>query len=313
MSLIVAIDIGGTQLRVAVYPPTGTTPLTVKRTATRGVEAGAFERLASLIDSVWPDEPVSAIAVASPGPSDPSRGIILSTPNIPDWVNFPIVELLENRYKVPTWLDNDANLAALGEWRFGAGQGYQDVLYLTISTGIGGGVISEGRMLTGARGMATELGHLTVFPDGPVCSCGKRGHLEAIASGTAIARYARERVLAGRTSSLSALAKITARDVAEAANAGDGLAQETFAYAGKFLGQAVADFLHMFNPAIVIFGGGVSQSGELLFAPMRAAMREHLMTPSYLEGLQMATAQLGDDAGLLGALALAQIKLTQAS
>jgi glucokinase len=311
MSLIVAIDIGGTQLRVAVYPPSGTTPLIVKRTATRGTEDGVFDRLTALIDSVWPEEPVEAIAAASPGPSNPSRGVVLSTPNIPAWVNFPLVELLVQRYKVSTYIDNDANLAALGEWRYGAGQGHSDMLYLTISTGIGGGVISGGQLLTGHRGMATELGHLTVLPDGPICSCGQKGHLEAIASGTAIARYVREQVLSGRTSSLSTLPKITARDVASAAHQKDELSLEAFNYAGKFLGQAVADFLHMFNPSIVIFGGGVSQSGPLLFDPMKASMSAHVMNPSYLDGLQIATAMLGDDAGLLGALALAQIKLAQ--
>lgn len=311
MSLILAIDIGGTQLRVAVYPPSSTIPLNVKRTATRGKEEGVFDRLTALIDSVWPEETVDAIAVAYPGPLDPKRGIILSTPNIPAWANFPLVELLEKRYKVPTYLGNDANLAALGEWRYGAGQDHNDLLYLTISTGIGGGVISDGRLLTGHSGMATELGHITILPDGPVCSCGRRGHLEAIASGTAIARYAYEQVLAGRTSSLSALPRITARDVSNAAIQGDPLSIETFNRAGKYLGQAVADFLHMFNPSIVIFGGGVSQSGALLFDPMKTSMSEHVMNPSYLEGLQIATAKLGDDAGLYGALTLAQIKLAQ--
>jgi glucokinase len=270
-----------------------------------------FDRLTALIDSVWPDEPVGAIAVAYPGPVDPARGVILSTPNIPAWVNFPLVDLLQKKYKVPTWLNNDANLAAMGEWCFGAGRTHNDILYLTISTGIGGGVISDGRLLTGSRGMATELGHLTILPDGPGCSCGQKGHLEAIASGTAIARYVSERVLAGNASSLSTLPKITARDVAAAARQGDILSLEAFNYAGKFLGQAVADFLHMFNPSIVIFGGGVSQSGSLLFDPMKTSMKAHVMDPSYLDGLEIAIAMLGDDAGLLGALALAQIKLAQ--
>jgi glucokinase len=266
-----------------------------------------------LIDSVWPAEEVAAISVACPGPLNPLEGLIISTPNIPAWVNFPLVQKLEQRYHVPTFLDNDANLAALGEWRYGAGRGHKNVLFLTISTGIGGGVISDDQLLSGARGMAAELGHITVLPGGPLCSCGRHGHLEAIASGTGIARYVQDRVDAGQPSSLLGGPKVTARMIAQAAQAGDALSREAFTYAGEFLGQAVADFLHMFNPSIVIFGGGVSQSGALLFDPMKTSLEKHVMDPAYLRELSITTAQLGDSAGLLGSLALAHKKLQQTS
>jgi glucokinase len=311
MSVIIAIDIGGTQLRVAAFSNGETTPNKVQRISTRSKDEDVFDRLAAALDTIWPDEPVAAISAACPGPLDPAQGIILSTPNIPGWINLPLVELLEKKYHVPTFLGNDANLAAVGEWRYGAGQGHNDVLYLTISTGIGGGVISGGRLLTGHRGMATELGHLTVLPDGPLCSCGQRGHLEAIASGLAIARYVSERIEAGRTSSLSGDPHITAREVAAAAREGDELCLEAFTFAGKYLGQAVADYLHIFNPSILIFGGGVSQSGPLLFDPMKKYLAMHVMDPAFLGDLQIVAAKLGDDAGLLGALAQAQIKLSQ--
>jgi glucokinase len=312
MSVIVAIDIGGTQLRVAVYPREGTTPITIQRTATSGMEAGVFDRLTSLIDTVWPKEPVDAISVAAPGPVNPYTGVIFSTPNIPAWKNYPLAELLSKKYKVPAYLGNDANLAALGEWKYGAGQGHHDVLYLTISTGIGGGVISSDRLIEGSNGMATELGHITVLPGGPLCSCGVRGHLEAVASGPAIARYVSQQITSGRSSILQSTEDLSARDIAGAAGRGDELAKEAFVRAGGFIGQAVADFLHIFNPSIVIFGGGVTQSGRLILDPIEESMKRNIMDKSYLDGLQIATVKLGDDAGLLGALAQAHIRLSKA-
>jgi len=312
MSGIVAIDIGGTQLRVAVYPRSGTTPITIQRTPTLGMEAGVFERLTALIDTVWPKGSVDAISVAAPGPVNPYTGIIISTPNIPAWTNYPLTELLSNQYHVPAYLGNDANLAALGEWKYGAGQGHHDVLYLTISTGIGGGIISSDMLIEGSRGMAAELGHVTVLPDGPVCSCGLSGHLEAVASGPAIACYIREQIAAGRLSILRNNTELNARDVGEAAKQGDGLAKEAFVRAGGFIGRAVADFLHIFNPSIVIFGGGVSHSGRLILDPIEDSMKRNIMDKSYLDGLQIATAKLGDDSGLLGALAQAHIRLIKA-
>jgi glucokinase len=274
------------------------------------MEAGVFDRLTALIDSVWPDEPVDIICAAVPGPLNPYTGIIIETPNIPAWTNYPLAELLTKKYNVPAFIGNDANLAVLGEWLYGAGQGHHDIVYLTISTGIGGGVICGDNLIEGCRGMATELGHITVLPDGPVCSCGVKGHLEAVASGPAIAKYVSEQIAAGRNSSLGTGA-LTARQVSEAAAQGDELAKAAFVRAGEFIGQATADFLHMFNPSIVIFGGGVSFSGTLLLDPVQDSMRRHVMAQSYLDGLVFTTAKLGDDAGLLGSLAQAHIKLAK--
>ena len=310
MSVIIAIDIGGTQLRVAVYPSDSTTPLNVQRAPTRGLEPGAYERLTALIDSSWPSEPVEAISVAAPGPLDPYAGIIIETPNIPAWTNYPLAEMLSGKYKVPVYLGNDANLALLGEWRYGAGQGHHDLVYLTISTGIGGAAICHDVLVEGARGMATELGHLTVLPGGPVCSCGVRGHLEAVAAGPAIVRYVCEQIAAGRDSLLKCDKDFTARTVAEAAGKGDQLSREAFERAGTFIGQAVADFLHIFNPSIVIFGGGVTQSGDLILNPIKESMKKNIMDPAYLDGLEITTARLGDDAGLLGSLAQAKVRLS---
>src|SRR5512140_1790961 len=152
MSMIIAVDIGGTQIRAAAFRRGNLDPLEMRRTPTRGEEP-AFERMCTLIQSIWPDqESVEKIVVALPGPLNPETGIIFSAPNIPGWENFPIGPELEKRFGVRARIGNDANLAALGEWRFGAGQGHQNVLYLTISTGIGGGVVCDGRLLLGTRG-----------------------------------------------------------------------------------------------------------------------------------------------------------------
>jgi glucokinase len=307
MGQILAIDIGGTQIRAALFERDTLKPVRVERARTEASKPGVYDRLEALVASIWPaDAQVDAIGIASPGPLDPHKGVILATPNIKEWQNFPLTAKLQARFNVPVVLDNDANLACLGEWKFGAGQGHQDVLYLTISTGIGGGVVSNGRLVQGYHGLAAELGHTTVWPDGPLCGCGKRGHIEAIASGTAIARYAREQIReGGRPSALSALESITSRDVSDAAAQGDLLAIETLARAGRYLGIAVANFLAAFDPSIVIFGGGASNSGAPLFEPFHASLREHIFNPTYLENLTFTRAALGDEAGLLGAQALA--------
>ena len=206
-------------------------------------------------------------------------------------------------------MGNDANLAALGEWKYGAGVGHHDVLYLTISTGIGGGVICRDVLIEGSSGMAGEFGHITVLPGGPVCSCGVKGHLEAVASGLAIAKYVEEQIAAGRGSTLDSHSDLNSRAIAEAAQNGDLLSKEAFNRAGGFIGQAVADFLHLFNPSIVIFGGGVSNCGNLILDPIKKSIKQNIMDETYLDHLQITTVKFGDDAGLLGALAQAQIRL----
>jgi len=310
MDAYVTVDIGGTHIRAATFLRDSTQPIKHQRTSTHSADGALLDRISTLIETVWPEkEKVKAISVASPGPLDPKSGVILATPNIPEWRDFPLGPKLADRFGVPVYIDNDANLAALGEWRYGAGKGYHDVLYLTISTGIGGGVIVNDQLLRGARGMGAELGHVTVLPDGPLCSCGQPGHLEALASGPAIVRFVREQLAAGAQSALKANPGLTARQIAEAAGQGDALARQAFQQAGEYLGLALASLIHIFDPSIVIFGGGVSQSGRLLFDPMKASLRKYIFHPAFLNNLAIKTAALGDDAGLLGALALAKMAL----
>lgn len=307
MNYYIAVDIGGTQLRASVHPQGELKASAQKRTNTRAKDQSAVDRLLDLIASVWPqDGDVKAIGLAAPGPINPKLGVIYSAPNIPGWENLPLQRIVTDRFHVPTLLGNDANLAALGEWKFGAGRGYHHILYMTISTGIGGGIINDDQLVLGANGLAGEIGHVTVIPDGPLCGCGLRGHLEAIASGTAIARYVSEQIASGVPSSMSALPTVSARDVSIAAEQGDPLARSALSRAGRFIGHALADFVHIFNPSIVILGGGVSRSGPVLIEAIRTSLNERVISPEYLHGLVITTAALGDNAGLMGALALAQ-------
>ncbi len=310
MGTIIAVDIGGTHMRAALYEPDHTQPIVHQRVETHAEEPGVYGRMETLIESIWPkDGQVQAIGVASPGPLDPHTGYVLKTPNIGEWHNFPLAPNLSARFHVPAFLGNDASLAALGEWRFGAARGHHDVLYLTVSTGVGGGVIADDRLLQGYHGLATELGHTIVDPDGPPCSCGFAGHLESFSSGPAITRYVLQELQAGANSSLKADDSLSARVIADAAIHGDALAISAYRRAGEYLGIAVASFLHSFDPSIVIFGGGVSQVGPLLFDAFHASLKKRVFHPRYLEGLKIEMAALGDDAGLLGALALAQISV----
>jgi glucokinase len=308
MSLTVAVDIGGTHIRVAVYEPDSITPVAHERTRSLAMQPGVYDRLEQAIESVWPREQVKAIGMASPGPLDPHTGTILATPNIPEWKNFPVAPRLAQHFGVPTYLDNDANMAGLAEWQYGAGQGHQNLVYLTISTGIGGGVISHGCLLQGFHGMGAELGHMIIDPAGPLCGCGKHGHVESFCSGPSIARYVVEQIKAGQQSTLATQPNVSAAQIADAARAGDALAISAFERAGHYLGIAVANYLAIFDPSILIFGGGVSQVGELLFKPFEESLRKHTFHPHYLDNLVITKAALGDDAGLLGALALARMK-----
>jgi len=213
---------------------------------------------------------------------------------------------------------NDANLAALAEQRFGAGQGVSDLIYITVSTGIGGGIIADNRLLLGAQGFAAEVGHQTIEAHGPRCKCGNIGCLEALAAGPAIARCARELVRTGIGTAIADLVggdldKITAKVVNRAAQAGDPVAIELFRQAGFYIGVGIVNLLHLFNPSLIVIGGSVTKAGDLLFEPIRATVRERAMASYYWENTPIVPATLGDDVGLLGAVALVLLRNTTAN
>lgn len=306
--MYIALDIGGTQLRAALYPDDVLEPIIKKSIPTHNDDEKPENRLLQLIKSVWPSQgEVFCIGGGVASPVDPKSGVVYHAPNIKGWTNFPLGATIQDKFKTETRLGNDANLAALGEWKYGAGIGHHDLAYLTISTGIGGGFIIDDRLLVGPHGIAAEVGHITVWPGGPMCGCGKRGHLEAVSSGTAIANYVRQQIGAGRQSILSKdVDDITAREVTVAAQQGDFLAIEAFEQAGRFLGQAIADIMLLFEPTIVVLGGSVTKAGDILMKPLHKALEEGVFTPEYLRYLVITPAKLGDQVGLIGALTLAR-------
>lgn len=307
----IAVDIGGTQIRAALCDAAGTI---YRRVAdlTAGHEGpdAVMSRIERAIRQVWPaDGQVIAIGVAAPGPLDPWSGVVLDAPNVPGWKDYPLRDIIQERFDTPALAGNDANLAALAEQRFGAGQGKSDLIYITVSTGVGGGIIVNGELVLGGHGLAGELGHIIVEPDGPRCGCGNRGCLEALASGPSIARQARQRILAGESSYILDLVQgdsndISAKIVSEAAQSGDLLAVDVFRQAGVYLGIGLVSLLHLFDPNIVIIGGSVSKAGDLLFKPAREVVRQRCMADHYWRDTPIVPAALGDDVGLLGALAL---------
>ena len=307
MSAHIALDVGGTRLRAACYRSDSLEPVKIEKTPTQGGDRHVLEKLADMVRKIWPeDEEVEAIGIAAPGPTNPFKGIVYTAPNILGWDDLPITRWFEERFHVPVLVGNDANLAALGEWRYGAGRGHHHLLYMTISTGIGSGIIANNQLLLGVRGLAAELGHVTVDPDGPVCGCGQKGHLEAFASGPAIVLWVEQELANGIPSALAESQTLSAKAISKAAHAGDRLALKALQRAGMYIGMAVVDFVHMFNPSIIIIGGGVSQSGDLIMDPIRACLRDRVISSHYLDDLTLTNPAFGDDAGLIGALALAR-------
>jgi glucokinase len=309
---VLGIDIGGTKLAVGVATPAG--ELLAERRepseAREGPDAmiGRATRMArEAVDEAGMDlGDVTAIGIGCGGPLDPRRGIVHNALNNPGWVDVPLVARIEAELGRPAFLDNDANAAALGEHRFGAGRGVDDLVYLTISTGVGGGLVLGGRLYQGDNGNAGELGHIAVqVLGGRPCHCGSIGCLEAYCSGTNIAARFLEAVAAdGGASVLRGRGEVTARDVVDAARAGEALARRVWDETTMLLGGGIVSIVHAFNPRLVILGGGVTLAGDLLFDPVRRIVTERAM-PWLAEGMQIVPAQLGDRVGVLGAVAVA--------
>ncbi len=315
---VLAVDLGGTQIRAARCDAAGHI---LERTAlpARAAEgpAAVFARIGTSIRAVAGDwARVRAIGVSAPGPLDPWRGIILESPNLPGMIDFALKARLEQEFHLPAYIGNDANLAALGEHRFGAGRGVAHMIYLTISTGIGGGIITNNALFLGWRGFAGEVGHQTIDVNGPLCNCGNIGCLEALAAGWAIARDARDALRAGRASAIRAIAhddldQITGKVVVQAARAGDTLAREILERAGRYIGFGLVNLLHNFDTALFVLGGGIAiHAWEFLYPPMEATLRKHAF-PSMSRSVRIVPAELGDDAGLLGAVVLVNESMSQ--
>jgi glucokinase len=313
---ILTLDLGGTLIRTARMNPEGDIFAHVRESI--DAAQGRDVTLPYVIDAIrrvapTDGSPIKAIGVSAPGPIDPWEGTVINPTNIPGWQNLPLADMLSKEFGCPAWLGNDGNVAALAEQRFGAAKGVKDVIYLTIGTGIGGGIIVDDRLLLGARGLAAEVGHTTIQTNGPRCACGNIGCLEVMANGPAIARYAREAIQQGRQTWITDLVRgdlsqITARTVNEAAQQGDPVAIELYRRAGFYIGVGIVNLMHTFNPAMFVIGGGVTHGGDLLFDPIRTTVKERAMQQYWVD-VPIVPAVLGDDVGLLGALVLVLFQL----
>ena len=311
---VAGVDLGGTRLRVALADRDGTIVRrrAVSTLANEGRNA-VIGRVVAEIRAVLEPEPLTElarVAIAVPGPVDPWTGTVYRPPNLPGWGDVPLRSILEADLTIPALLGNDANLAALAECRFGAGRGLTHMVYVTVSTGVGGGVVNAGRLLLGAWGGAAEIGHMTIDLNGPRCSCGNHGCLEAMASGTAIAREAALRIATGESSVLGrrlggALDQLDAGLVVQTAFDGDLVARQVVEWAGYNLGVGFANIMHLFDPQAIVVGGGVANHAWDLLAPsVERAVRERAME-AYVGRTEIRRSQLGDDVGLFGAVALA--------
>lgn len=309
---IVAVDLGGTHIRAALADMDGNFLRRVQRDtlADQGPEV-VLSRMLTAIREIAPDlSNVRGIALGVPGPVDPWKGIIHSAPNLPGVLDFPIKARLESELRAAILVGNDANLGALGEHRYGAGRGVAHMIYMTISTGIGGGIIAENKLYLGSRGFAGEVGHQTLQADGPRCNCGNIGCLEVLATGPAIARNARDALQTGRTSKISERVKgniesITAKEVTDAARDGDALAVQVLERAGFYIGLGIVNLLHDFDTQLFVIGGGVAtHAWDFLYPSMYAVLDKHAM-PAMREGVRIVQAGLGSDSVLAGAIALA--------
>jgi glucokinase len=309
---VLALDIGGTKLAAGVVDRDGT--VLAMRVEPSRVSEGPDVMIARHLElgreavaaSGVPWSSIAAVGIACGGPLDPRAGVIQSPLSLPGWDDIPLVRIVSEALGRPALVDNDATAGALAEWRYGVGRNraVRDLVYLTISTGVGGGLVLDGSVYRGVAGNAGELGHLTVDYRGRRCACGRLGCVEAYASGTNIAVRAREALEAGEPSSLRDLATVTARDVSEAAAAGDPLAARVWDETTEILGSAVANILDIFNPELVVLGGGVTRAGAQLLDPVRDLGRRLAMPPAARSG-DVVLAGLGDELGVVSAAALA--------
>ena len=304
---VVAVDLGGTKYIAAVIGPRGKMLSRVYcPTLSHEGHARIIDRLAASIKEAVKEagfklRDMAGMGVAAAGIIDINRGLITEAPNLPQWRNIPLRDLLKDEFKIPVFVLNDASAAALGEHRLGAGRDLDNLIYMTVSTGIGGGMIINGELYNGTDGSAAEVGHMIIQVDGPLCHCGHYGCLEAMASGTAIARMAEDRLRSGWESILSkSRRKITAEDVAAAVKKGDVLACQVIDDAAGYLGIGMAGLVNLFNPQMIVVGGGVSALGERLLRPARKSMKQHAFKlPAGT--VRVVRSALGADSGLMGA------------
>ncbi|GIV77867.1 ROK family protein [Litorilinea aerophila] len=309
---VVGVDLGGTQLRAVLADGTGKI-LARHSTLTLAQEGpqAVLGRIRQQIAATAAGHPIAAIGIGAPGPTDPYQGVVLMGPNLPGWHRVPLRQELETAFGVPVFLGNDANLAGLAEHRYGAGRGCRHMVYMTVSTGIGTGVIVDNQMLLGRQGLAAELGHITIDIQAEEGDPPMVGTLEGLASGPNIARRAQHALRRGATSLALELAngrieEVTPPVLQQAAQQGDAFALEQFRVAGRYLGIGITNILHIFNPERIVLGGSVwLHCAPFLESSLWETIRVRAQSSEYWQKLEIVSAALGDDVGLLGAVALA--------
>lgn len=304
---VVGVDLGGTKIYTALVDLEGNIikEKTVETLAHEGEQA-VVGRIVDTINYVIDGTDknlIKSIGIGSPGPLDVRNGIIIENSNLP-FKNFEIVKTIKETFDLPTHLDNDANVATLGEFMFGAGKGSENMVFITASTGIGGGAVLNGKLFRGSTGNALEVGHMTVATEGPRCGCGNLGCAEALGSGTAIGKRAKEAVLSNAVTSLKNYENVTAKEVFKEAANGDRVAKNILNTSLTYLGIAVANTITNFDPEKVVVGGGVVNGGDIVIETIRNVVEERCMV-AFVENCTIEKAILGGKAGVLGAAALA--------
>ncbi|MBN2102425.1 ROK family glucokinase [bacterium] len=304
--LFIGVDLGGTNIKAGSVSDQGKVlkEMSISTEADKG-QAHVLGRIIQVIQDVAEGSEIGGVGIGIPGQINVERGICYFAPNLPGWKDVSVTPVIKKKLGCPVVLDNDANVAALGEFAYGAGQGSQHLLMVTLGTGVGGGLVLNGRIFRGFRDLAGEFGHITVDCNGHTCSCGRKGCIEEYASIRGIVRMVREALDAGVESSLRGVEKLTPREIYHDAVNGDTLAIEAFQRAGDYLGIALADVANLLNIERVVVGGGIANAGNFILEAARARVQKDAL-PEAAESVEIVKAQLGNSAGLVGAAYLAR-------
>jgi glucokinase len=308
----IGIDLGGTNIKIGCLA--ANMKLLWKTSIPTDAQMGpsaVIDRIADVIKEMaskknTPLETIKAVGIGSPGPAKYSEGILICCANLPKFVDVPISRMLQKKLGKPVILENDANAACFGEFVAGAGKNIKNMVFFTLGTGIGAGIISDGKLLQGSSGNAAELGHTIVSINGRLCTCGQKGCAEAYASASNTAKRATEAIEAGEKSSLKSLDKITCKDVFEHSAKGDKLAKKITDETAEVLGVLCVNALHCTEPERIVFAGGMIAAGDILLDRIKYYFKQHVWKLKQEDGIEICFATLGEDAGIIGAAALAR-------
>ena len=313
MSLTIGIDVGGTKILGGVVDEKGAIKATARRETPREGGRALTEEIANVAQELASQYEVTAVGLSAAGFVSSDRKTMLATPNIAGWNGVQLDRELTELISLPVIIENDANAAGWGEAQFGAGRGKENILMLTVGTGIGGGIILNNQLVRGAFGVAAEIGHMRVMPEGHLCGCGARGCFEQYGSGNALMRHAREAIAASPDLARNLLSRgngtidgLTGHHITEAARDGDSVALAAFNTTGHWLGAGIASLSVILDPEVVIIGGGVVDAGEILLEPTRASLERHMPFAGKHPYPEITPALLGNDAGLVGVADLAR-------